>query len=278
MGKTLSPLRYPGGKSQLSRRVAELIRHNHFQDHIYVEPFAGGFGVGLYLLDRRCVNHAILNDSDRHVYHFWDAALHRADELERLIRTTPISLEERARQKAIYAEADADPLEDGFATLYLNRVNYSGVLFAGPIGGKEQKSGYKLDCRFHKEDIIRRVRLVSSLRDRIELFHMDASALITQELPADQAYFLNMDPPYVLKGKSLYAEYFTEAEHRAFGQTVQEHLAESPWIITYDNSTLVREIYADYTIREFELYHSAHDRAKGTELLITNLPEDDLVW
>ena len=30
---------------------------------------------------------------------------------------------------------ESPPLLDGFSTLFLNRVNYSGVLFAGPLGG-----------------------------------------------------------------------------------------------------------------------------------------------
>lgn len=279
MGKTLSPLRYPGGKSQTIKNVQRIIEMNNFRHRTYVEPFAGGFGVGLALLIHNDIEQAIINDSDIHVYHFWESALHNADELIALITTTPISLAERLVQKEIYSNPDSTALQDGFATLYLNRVNYSGVLFAGPIGGNTQSSTYSLGCRFNKDDIINRIRSVNALRDRIRLFNLDANDLVIHELAQENAHtFYNIDPPYVKKGKSLYSEYFTEQEHRAFGTTVQQHMEDIPWIITYDSCDLVREIYQGYHIQEFELYHSAHNRTRRTELVITNLPEDMFVW
>lgn len=279
MGKTLSPLRYPGGKSQLSKRVQRLIERNNWRDRIYVEPFAGGFGVGLYLLTNNIVDNAVMNDYDQHVFHFWTAALFQTDELIELVRNTPISLAERAIQKTIYLDPAATALQDGFATLYLNRVNYSGVLFAGPIGGRTQQSEYSIGCRFNRENIIERICAVGNLRNRVRLFNLDANDLITRELAREnEDYFFNIDPPYVLKGKSLYSEYFSEQEHRSFSNTVRQHMNGAPWIITYDDCALVREIYAGYNIHEYELFHSAHDRARGTELIITNLENDEFEW
>lgn len=279
MGRTLSPLRYPGGKSQIINNVRQIIENNDYGDRVYVEPFAGGFGVGLALLTHNDVAQAVINDSDSHVFHFWEAALYHTEELIALVNATPISLQERMQQKEIYSDPDSTVLQDGFATLYLNRVNYSGVLFAGPIGGNNQNSEYHLGCRFNKDNIVARIQGVSALRDRIQLFNLDASDLITRELvQINQHAFYNIDPPYVKKGKSLYNEYFTEQGHRTFGETVKQHMRNIPWIITYDNCNLVREIYADYHIHEFELYHSAHDRARGTELVITNLPDDRFGW
>ena len=46
MPRTYSPLRYPGGKTQLSRFVMQLLELNNLDDIIYAEPFAGGFGAG----------------------------------------------------------------------------------------------------------------------------------------------------------------------------------------------------------------------------------------
>lgn len=279
MGRTLSPLRYPGGKSQIIKNVRRIIEQNDFRHRTYVEPFAGGFGVGLALLTHNDVEQAVINDSDLHVYHFWESALHHADELIALVNATPISLSERLKQKEIYASPDSTVLQDGFATLYLNRVNYSGVLFAGPIGGNAQSGIYSLGCRFNKDDIIKRIRAVSELQDRIRLFNLDASDLIVYELVQENFHaFYNIDPPYVKKGKSLYTEYFTEQDHRAFGATVQQYMANTPWVITYDSCDLVREIYQEHYIREFELFHSAHNRAMGTELVITNLPEEMFEW
>ena len=279
MGKTLSPLRYPGGKSQLVKKVQRLIEINEWQNRTYVEPFAGGFGVGIYLLANNIVNNAIINDYDQHVFHFWSSALYQTDDLIKLVHDTPINLQERAVQKAVYSDPNSTILQDGFATLYLNRVNYSGVLFAGPLGGKEQKSEYSLGCRFNKENIIQRIRDVASLRNRIRLFNLDANDLINRELNRESAHcFYNIDPPYVLKGKSLYSVYFSEQEHRTFKATVDQYLVGVPWIITYDDCDLIRDLYDDYHIHEYQLFHSAHGREKGPELVITNLQGNQFEW
>ena len=279
MGKTISPLRYPGGKSQIIKRVRQVIENNHYRDRLYVEPFSGGFGVGLSLLASGTIQRAVINDSDVHIYHFWQSVLNHAEELIQLVNRTPITLDERATQKNIYSDPDSTIIQDGFATLYLNRVNYSGVLFAGPLGGNNQASRYPLGCRFNKADIIQRIRTVFNMRDRIELFNLDASNLITNVLlQRGEDAFYNIDPPYVIKGKSLYNEYFTEQEHRDFSQVVQQHLQNQPWIITYDNCDLVRELYQEYNMYEFELYHSARIRARGTELVITNIPDNQFTW
>ena len=66
MGKTLSPLRYPGGKTKIYNKVKKLIEHNNWQNTTYVEPFAGGFGIGIGLLCDEVVNAVVINDIDSH--------------------------------------------------------------------------------------------------------------------------------------------------------------------------------------------------------------------
>ena len=196
-----------------------------------------------------------------------------------LVQNTPINLEEREKQKARYLDPKSTALNDGFATLYLNRVNYSGVLFAGPLGGRSQSSAYGIGCRFNKESIIQRIRDVGALHSRIRLYNYDANDLIIRELARENIHcFYNIDPPYVIKGKSLYSVCFSDQDHRDFYNTVRQHLEDVPWIITYDDCALVREIYATYRIHEYELFHSAHYRVKGKELVITNLADDKFKW
>ena len=60
MAKILSPLRYPGGKSKIYDRVKKLIIVNGFDNRVYVEPFAGGFGIGISLLCENVVPLVIL--------------------------------------------------------------------------------------------------------------------------------------------------------------------------------------------------------------------------
>ncbi len=45
----------------------------------------------------------------------------------------------------------------GFAAWYLNRVNYSGIIRGGAIGGRKQTGAFKLDARFGKPSLIRNI-------------------------------------------------------------------------------------------------------------------------
>lgn len=279
MPKSFSPLRYPGGKSKIYEKVKNLIRNNAMESRTYVEPFAGGFGIGFGLLFDNIVQHAVLNDIDSHIYHFWHSVFYDTDAILKKITDTPITIDERAKQKAIYNDNDAGSLNDGFATLFLNRVNFSGVIKGGPIGGLAQQGAYKLDCRFNKGEIKKKISDIALLKNRISLYNCDANELIINRLGFQtNSAFLNIDPPYVTKGSRLYTSYFKELEHRKLERVITEHLKDVPWIITYDDCDLIRDIYGQYFLSEYDIQHNARVSAQGRELVITNLPQEKFIW
>lgn len=279
MTGSLSPLRYPGGKFKIYDKVKKLIEANAFVEKSYVEPFAGGFGIGLRLLYDDVVETAILNDLDSHIYNCWYSILNNPNEFIEMMMDTPITIEEREHQKRIYEDVNASQIDDGFATFFLNRVNFSGVIAGGPIGGFAQTGKFKLGCRFNKNEIRKKIEHIALLRDRIELFNNDASDLITQHLKSRiQECFFNIDPPYVKKGHRLYANYFNEEDHRALKETISESLGSTCWIVTYDDCELIREIYRDYYMIGYDILHSAGGSIQGKEIVITNIPIDRFVW
>lgn len=279
MAKLFSPLRYPGGKSKIYEKVKTLIEYNAMGNRTYVEPFAGGFGIGIGLLCDNIVQSAILNDVDSHIYHFWHSVFYSTDDLLRKITDTPITIDEREKQKAMYKDSAADALSDGFATLFLNRVNFSGVINGGPIGGLTQSGAYKLDCRFNKEEIKKKIANIALLKNRISLYNYDASDLIINRLEfQNNPAFFNIDPPYVVKGSRLYTNYFKESDHRNLEQVITDHLKGIPWIITYDDCELIRDIYKQYLMTGYNIQHNARVSVQGKELIITNIPEDSFVW
>lgn len=279
MAKSLSPLRYPGGKSKIYHKVRNLIEINGLSDRTYVEPFAGGFGIGIGLLCDEIVSTAILNDYDSHIYHFWYSVLYQTDDLLKRIADTPITLEEREKQKAIYKDCSSDSISDGFATFFLNRVNFSGIIMGGPLGGFAQSGEYKINCRFNKYEISNRIEKIAMMKDKIELFNCDASELITKCLQDKmRTSFFNIDPPYVKKGQQLYANYFKEIDHRNFEQIISNHLGETRWILTYDDCDLIREIYKEYYMQEYLIQHNAGNSVYGKEIVVTNLPIESFVW
>lgn len=280
MTVSLSPLRYPGGKSKIYGNVKNLIESNSLCDKTYVEPFAGGFGIGIGLLRDDIVETAILNDFDSHIYHFWYSVFYHTDTLLRKIADTPITLEERDRQKKVYRDDTTDELSDGFATLFLNRVNFSGVINGGPLGGLSQKGEYKIDCRFNKIDISKKIEQIALLRDRIKLYNCDACELITTLHLQDRisSSFFNIDPPYVKKGHKLYTNYFKEEDHRRLKGIITEYLGDTCWIVTYDDCDLIRDIYKGCHRVKYGIIHNAGGSVRGKEIVITNISKSKFVW
>lgn len=65
---TITPLRYPGGKSKLIPFVEKLVEENSIKT--FIEPFCGGGGVGLSLLLSDKIDRLVINDLDRGIYAF----------------------------------------------------------------------------------------------------------------------------------------------------------------------------------------------------------------
>lgn len=94
MPRTKSILRYPGGKTQLSKFVSNLISINKIKNPIYCEPFSGGSGVSMELLLTNKVNSVILNDLDPSIYSIWFAILHDTDKLIDVVQSMHITMDE----------------------------------------------------------------------------------------------------------------------------------------------------------------------------------------
>ena len=269
----ISPLRYPGGKGKLYKLVRQIITNNGLQNKAYTEPFAGGFGLGVKLLSNGDVNRVIINDYDYHIYAIWECIFNKTESFIDKIIQTPVNLKTWEYQKKIYNNYNKYSLLDvGFSAFFLNRTNYSGVLKGGPIGGIKQLGEYKIDCRFNKEKIISIIKTISQYKDKVEIYNMDVHQFIRDIIMNKQKdLFVNFDPPYVSKGEVLYKNYFNDEDHKELAKTIISTLQDVKWIMTYDDCSLIRELYKDYNPQEFILQYFAGTKRKGNELLIKNL-------
>lgn len=108
-------------------------------DGTYVEPFAGGAGLAIFLLINGLAKNIILNDLDRSIYALWYSVLNDANNLCKKISRTKITIAEWEKQKQIQLNKEnSDLFELGFSTLFLNRTNRSGIINGGIIGGYSQ--------------------------------------------------------------------------------------------------------------------------------------------
>ncbi len=264
-----TPLRYPGGKGRFLAYVEQLFTDNDMSVPHYVEPFCGGAGLALELLLRSTVSMIHLNDFDRAVYAFWYSVVNENDNLCRLIRESPCDMETWYRQRSVWLERDnAELLDLGFATFFLNRTNRSGILAAGVIGGKQQNGNWKIDARYNRDDLIARISAIGRVKEKIQIYNLDAReflSIVQPNLPENS--FVYLDPPYVEKGPGLYLNHYKEYDHRELATWVKSKLTV-PWMVSYDDHPLIRECYGDQAEAEMNLPYSAYGNARrGSELV-----------
>lgn len=291
MPVTKSPLRYPGGKSQLTEYVRGILQTNNING-TYIEPFAGGAGIAIDLLLSNNVQNIAINDYDPSIYAIWYAILYDTERLIHLISSVPFDystpnsdtpenmLNFWKKQKQIHEQIDKSSysIENAFATLMLNRMNVSGVINGGPIGGKSQSGKYKLDSRFNKKTLISKIKNIAEKRDHIFLYNLDANDLI-ENIKKDcdpKNTFIFFDPPYFVQGKNLYMSFFNDEQHEVLAKNILS-LENYYWITTYDHAPQISELYCSASKRyEYSLNYSANKRGKAFEYLfaspITKMP------
>jgi DNA adenine methylase len=266
-----SPLRYPGGKQILTGPLADLIEANGLEGKTYLEPYAGGAGAALSLLFAENVDKIKINDADPAIYAFWHSILEKTEGFLKLLRETPLSVDEWLVQKKIYLTERRSLLKLGFATFFLNRCNRSGIIpHAGIIGGLEQMGAWKLDARFNKVELERRISKIALYGDRIEVHNLDALEFLDKFANSKSAWeesFVYLDPPYFVKGSQLYLSYYDFDDHARLAKYLTNK-AKFSWALTYDDAIEIRSLYESLTIMPFDLRYSASSSRTGKEILI----------
>lgn len=276
MPVTDSPLRYPGGKTQLSPLILEILRANGISGGVYAEPFAGGAGVAWRLLLNGDVSEVWINDIDPMIYSFWNSVVNSPDPLCEKIQKTKVTMSQWRRQRAIMVDPSASELDRAYATIFLNRTNRSGILKAGVIGGKEQLGEYKLDCRFRKQELVDKIQRISLYREVIRVSRLDAEVCLGQwNLTLPRKGIINIDPPYFRQGRDLYLSFYRGEDHVRLARLIRK--LQVPWILTYDDVPEIEQLYAGLPVHRKALTYYAQVKRKASELLVTspqvNLPQ-----
>lgn len=260
-----SPLRYPGGKWRFYPFFEEIISLNRLDGCDYYEPYAGGASLALSLLFSNKVREIHLNDLDPAVYAFWKCVLTRNNDLIDLIISTEVTPDEWIFQSSIYKDGlPSGILAQGFALFFLNRTNHSGILNGGMIGGKDQKGIWKLDARFNKTELCRRIRRIASYKSQIHLTRLDAVAFLNEACPPKES-FVYLDPPYYKSGARLYLNKYTPRDHAEVRKVVGRITAT--WVVSYDDVPEIKKLYSSVRSRHLLLQHTARSAKIGKEVL-----------
>ena len=109
---------------------------------------------------------------------------------------------------------------------------------------------------------------ISKYKKSIIVYNKDIISLLKNYIPTfGDNLFLYFDPPYYNKGQKLYKNFFTHQDHQRIRDVITQEI-KAPWIITYDDVNEIVELYADFSIRKFDLTYSAANKGAASELMI----------
>lgn len=263
---TQTPLRYPGGKSQLRPYITALLESNGLTGGAYVEPYAGGAGLAMGLLLDGAVQRIEINDKDLRIFAFWHCVLEETEGLIREIWDTPVSVAQWEKERAVLERPEEyDLLTLAFATFFVNRTSRSGILKGGVIGGKKQLSEYKIDCRYNKASLISLIERIAAHKDRITISNLDAIEFL-RERSFSPKTLIYADPPYFEKGKALYMDYYSAQDHAALSEFIRTQV-KVPWIVSYDSVPEILFMYSFARHRDLRINYSAAKKQTATEVM-----------
>jgi len=247
LSKRLSPLRYPGGKSKITEHLLAAMRPDKMKRLVSV--YAGGASAELAILQTGLVEELLLNDLDFGIFSIFYLIKEHPEDLIQRIRSQLPSHEDFFKYRKIIKSdySGTDLLDAAWAALIVNRLAYSGIYNANPLGGREG-SQKQLLSRYNPDDLCRRILEIHAMSHKITVSHQNALPFIEE-----QAWYpgstLFLDPPYYEKGAVLYRHFYKESDHKEVSwllYTFYEQHPESDIIITYDNHPFIRDLYSSY--------------------------------
>ncbi|MGY6703124.1 DNA adenine methylase [Roseinatronobacter sp.] len=269
--KATSPFRYPGGKGFLTDLLRKKIKRLDGPVRGYAEPYCGGAGAATNLLLEGDVEHIYLNDLDPCVFSAWNAIIHETERFLDQLEHISVTVDEWKKQREVASShCDGYDFDVGFATFFLNRTSRAGIVIgSGPIGGYEQKGAWKVDARFYRDTMMKRIERLGLHRGQITVSNLPAEKFIDRIEGEESASstFIFIDPPYFEIGSRLYLNGMGHDGHASLAQKLKTGL-QSEWLMTYDDHPEIRRLYKGFDVTELEVLYSLQRQRKVNEVII----------
>ncbi|MFN6547869.1 DNA adenine methylase [Mycolicibacterium nivoides] len=273
----LSPLRYPGGKARMASALAEIFQSQFglLDVEVWAEPFAGGAGAGLHLLDHGVVDEFWLTERNPALAALWRTVTGNSAELAAVVRASQPDMGtwHAARELVAAREsgADVDDIDLAFAALVINRCSRSGMVNSrvGPIGGKSQTGRWHLRSRWNPEGLSDRIARIGRLGSRIRVREGDGIVWIAElngTVGIEDELLLFVDPPYLVAGNELYSSGMSIDDHERLAGALTGCRAR--WLLTYDEDPRILELYPDRRVLAYEIRYSAQHRRVAEEYAV----------
>lgn len=270
----ISPLRYPGGKAPMARWLSAMLDQQTatLGIEVWLEPFAGGAGAGLSLLDSGAIAELWLVDNNPAIAAFWEEAVTHSEAFaNRIERITPDLAVYDAAREILAAPATVERDELALATFIVNRCSRSGIVAptSGPIGGRKQDGAWTIASRWNGAGLADRIRHLGALSPSIRTHHGDGIAFL-RELDGsgiEHEVIAFVDPPYLREGNRLYTSGFGEQTHRLLAETL--NAGAYHWMLTYDDEPAVADtLYPDRRVLPYEIRNTTNRARVAREFAV----------
>ncbi|MEN0047550.1 MAG: DNA adenine methylase [Bacteroidota bacterium] len=260
-----SPLRYPGGKSKALKQIVPLIP-NYLE---YREPFVGGGSVFLHQKQSFPDRKFWINDLYVELFHFWEKSQKQLGQVVKQVEEWKIQFKDGKSLHRFLLQflAEFTELEKASAFFVLNRITFSGTSESGGF------SNQAFQKRF-TDSSIERLKKLGGVMNNTKITNLDYQQVVTAE---GKQVFIFLDPPYYAATKSaLYGK--KGSLHKGFDHerfaTVLKNCSHQ-WLITYDDSAYIRELFAFATIIDWQHTYGMRNVGKASkqkqgEIFISN--------
>jgi DNA adenine methylase len=249
--------RYPGGKGKLVKKFL----HHIPLTKVFSDCFVGGGSVALAVAMRNKKTQIYLNDLDPWISSFWSIVVGENETdfsaLKEIIKNTEITMSVFIERKKTFAPEDfskrytATSVEAAFNALFFNRTTFSGSLGSGPIGGYDQSGDWHIYVRWNAPRLVKEITDIRKLLlGRTFVTCLDFQEAI-DKLPLE--CFIYADPPYSVKGKTLYGSDFKEDDHRRLFNILSRR---QDWLLSCDSSVFIKTLYTDFVQKPLKSFCS----------------------
>ena len=268
-----TPLRYPGGKSRATKKMAEFFPL--FKDYTeFREPFVGGGSVALYITQMYPHLDIWVNDLYQPLYNFWKELQYDGrklrDELLQLKyrHPEPVSAKELFLDaKDILNNDQTSNLSRAVCFYIVNKCSFSGLTESSSFSKQASDSNFSVRG-------IDKLPYYGELIEDWRITNLSYEELLTNKKES----FVYLDPPYEI-GSNLYGKkgnMHKGFDHDGFAAICDRFIG--PQLVSYNSTQLIRDRFKKgwtaaefahtYTMRSVGSYNT--DQADRKELVLAN--------
>ncbi len=240
--RQISPFRYPGGKTWLVPEIKKWIFGLNFRPSLFIEPFAGGGISSLSMAIEDLVDRVFMAELDPDVAAVWKTILSDPEYLCDRILNFEVN---RNNVLEIINSEPQNTKQRAFKTIIKNRTQRGGIIAPGASLVKSGENGKGLKSRWYPDTLVRRIRIISEFKYKIEFHEEDAFKIINKFKNDSNAIFF-IDPPYTAGGKKagkrLYK--YNHINHENLFSEMAK--VKGKFIMTYDDTDEVIELAKDF--------------------------------